>query len=106
MLRSKLGGVLLVAGICLLPQALSGGRLGHPAPWLAFAAGCLIILTQPPISTKEMLTDSFDRLSALGIYAGMIGATLAGSISFALRRQTWPAALSPLLWSGAAVAAA
>jgi protein-S-isoprenylcysteine O-methyltransferase Ste14 len=77
---------ILATVVFVAPLALRPSMFVQPEPWLAFAFGLIILLSQPTPDRREMLDrDGADRGSALAIFAGMIAPLLAASIDFVIR---------------------
>ena len=103
MAQHPLGNLVLAAVLAFLPLAGAVDRMRHPVPWIAFAVGFL--LTQPPLGLKKMVSDLGDRLSGLGIFAGVIGSSVAAVVQFGYRDALFPDPLSTPVIVGAIVAA-
>ena len=89
------------AAIFLLPLAGAAERLLHPAPWIGFLAACVIMLSQPPLDPKEMLSaTAADRRSALMIYVAMIVPQLVAIFDYGYRSETPYPLTHPALITG------
>lgn len=104
MTRSLIGNIVLAAMIFFLPLALMPERILHPGPWLGFAAGAIVLITQPPLGVRKMVTDERDRMSGLVIFAGQIGGQVAAMIEYGYRRELRPAPISVPVLTGCVVA--
>lgn len=99
---------------CLLPLILfalplvgAPGRLAHPAPWIGIIAAYVILFSQPALTPREMVKATReDRLSALGIYLGMILPQVVAVIHYGYREAWTPLPFGwPVLLGAACVAA-
>jgi protein-S-isoprenylcysteine O-methyltransferase Ste14 len=97
----QVSNVVMAALIMLLPFAFAPARYLRPEPWIVFLAMCTILLTQPAIDPREMVDKSaLDRLSALAIYLGQIGAQLAAVLDFGYWHGPAPRLVSMLPIAG------
>ncbi len=100
MLRRYAGAILTSAAIFFVPLAGAPERILHPGPWIGFLAAVVTLLSQPHISTREMVTDAPDRFSALGIYIGMITSQVGALLEFGYRAEFKPEAASGFTLGG------
>ena len=89
--------------VVILPLLGAPSRLVHPGPWIALIAGEILLLSQPQIGPRTMVSDRRDRFSALGIYAAQILAPLAATLDFGYRMEFRPAPTSPTVLFAASV---
>lgn len=81
--RHVIISAVLTSGIYIAPLAFAGSHLLDPAPWLGLVAAFVMLVSQPPVPTREWLdAEAPDRRSALLIFATMIGAQLTAVIEF------------------------
>ena len=74
---------LLVCAAVLLPLAFVPQRLAHPALWIWFVGMLVMMLSQPPLDTKEMEERKVaDRHSMLTILVGHLLGQLAAVFDF------------------------
>lgn len=105
MFKKVIGGLVVAGLIFLLPLVGNSVRLSHPAPWIGFLAGFITYTTQPSLGIRKMFSDARDRLSALGIFCGVVGAQLGASLDFANRPVIIPAPFSGFVLAGLLVCA-
>jgi protein-S-isoprenylcysteine O-methyltransferase Ste14 len=98
--KNPLVNLLVAAVVSLLPLAGAPARIAHPGPWLTFLAGAVLLLSQPPLDPKTMVTDVRDRLTALSIFVAQIGSAVASLLEFGYRAEFRPAPLSVWVAAG------
>lgn len=97
--------IAVPAAVFLVVPAVAGPEyLLHPAPWAGFFCGCMTLASQPALSSAELLGDSRDKGSALGILLAVILANAASVAEFSQRDLVLPEAGS--FWSIAGVSIA
>ena len=82
MSTTRLANLAIAPLVFIVPLVGVPDRLLHPAPWLGLIAAAAILLSQPEITAKAMVADREDRMSALAIFAGQIGAQFVAILQF------------------------
>lgn len=83
--------IAVPAAVFLVAPAVAGAEyVLHPAPWAGFVCGCVTLASQPALSSVELLKDSSDKGSALGILLAVILANAASVAEFSQRDPVLP----------------
>lgn len=94
--------IAVPTAVFLVAPAVAGPEyLRHPAPWAGFVCAVLTLASQPALSTAELLEDSRDKGSALGILLAVVLANAASVAEFSWRDFVLPEVDS--LWTIAGV---
>jgi protein-S-isoprenylcysteine O-methyltransferase Ste14 len=79
--------LIVSALLVIVPLTGAPQRLAHPAPWLAMLATWLTFATQPQLGPQRMVSDSRDRMSALGILVALLVGLVVGVLDFGYRQR-------------------
>ena len=98
--------ILVPMAVFLVAPAVAGPEhLLHPSPWAGFACAVLTLASQPALSASELLGDSTDRRSALGILLSVVLANAVSVIEFSMRDKVFPEFASFWTLAGIVIAA-
>ncbi len=90
--------IAIPTAVFLIAPAVAGREyLLHPAPWVGFTCAVLTLVSQPTPTSSELVKNSIDKGSALGILLAVILANAASVAEFSRRDLVLPEADS--LWT-------